>query len=89
MVSQRVNIRERWLRTHEQKWQQGESVPVVRLFVAIERRVKCPWCWQCLHLQHWYPQCWSSTICCYHFRRIIEQARSRHEASLHVSKQWP
>jgi hypothetical protein len=44
---------------------------------ALHRKTHCIWCWQALHLQRWYPSCWSSCMCCYHYRVIRARRAAR------------
>ncbi len=37
----------------------------------------CAWCWKSLHLMHWYPRGWSSTICPRHDRQLRAQSAAR------------
>lgn len=40
-------------------------------------KLHCAWCWRSVHLAHFYPESWSSTICTFHYQCILVQSAAR------------
>lgn len=55
------------------------------LWPRIRRITHCAWCWQQAGIADEFPACWSSTICHYHSRKIVEQSRARQLARQRVT----
>jgi hypothetical protein len=55
------------------------------LWPRIRRITHCAWCWQQAGIADEFPICWSSTICHYHSRKMIEQSRTRRLARQYVT----
>lgn len=50
----------------------------------LRRKIYCPWCWQSCHMQHRFPEKWSSTICRHHQRIMLAQAAARRRRKMKV-----